>query len=445
MKETSRYPTRRCQEVIEYDDGSRKRICYSNNCPHYYQDEAGQLRTIDLGLREKQNGKVGKHHVRDRHVVSVGHRDNGDHSKVLAFRPDVNQALGTEQLEFSLDAIKFDGASQATDLSRNDKVDDLTTKLGSVIVRSTRQRTRQLILVDRPITSFQIRYTLHVKGLTIEERYGEFWFFGEADGEFRFRIRKPCLCGEDFQPLDIKGELVEHNLVANHDGTFTYTKTSTAALGKADLPAVYYIDADTYYSSTADGHVNYEGLLSWDTLHDAGTGDEAVDDSTSSGYSFQAAFWAPDDGRIRRVFFYFDTASTLNPSVVDLKIYGHSKNEADVSAQQGTQADTLTTADYDAFAGSEYGYNDSWSTIGYNTISFNSTGVNEINTSGVTKICCRERSHDYLDSQPDDAYRSGLYFADETGTDKDPYLEITEGAATCDPWYYYAQEQAAAL
>ena len=440
MQELRRYPTRRCQELVEFDDGSRKCICYSNNCPHFYQDEKGGLRPIDLAIREKQNGKVGKHHVRDRHVVSVGHRDDGNHAKFLAFRPDVNQALGTEQLEFSLDAVKFGGVDQTTDLSKNEKADNLTTRLGSVLVRSTRQRTRQLIRVDRPITSFEIRYTLHVKGLTVVKRFGEFWFFGK-DKEFRFRIRKPCLCGTNFQPLTIDGELVEHHLADNGDGTYIYTKVSTEAFGKAKLPAEYHVDADTYYSSTADGRVRRSAVEDWDTIHDAGSGTR-VDDSAVVEYVAQIMQPPPAvyESILIRSFFYFDTSGATSPSSIDLKIYGYALGGLVISAQKGTQSSTLAVGDYDAFSGSEYGYKSSWSTSGYNSISFNSTGVNDVNTTGTTKICCRDRTYDYLDSDPGVIVSTGSdgYYADQTGTDKDPYLEITEGSAPSgNPFFYY--------
>lgn len=428
-EQIARYPTRRCQEVVEFDDGSRVRRCYSHNCPHYYQDETGQLRPIDLAIREKQNAKVGKHHVRDRHVVSVGHRDDGERAKFLAFRPDVNQALGTEQLEFSLDSIEFDGVNQTADLSKNDKVDDLTTKLGSILVRSTRQRTRQLVRVERPISSFEIRYTLHVEGLRVEEKFGEYHFFGK-DGEFRFRIRKPCLCGLDFQPLDIKETLVEHSLTDNHDGTFAYAKTSTTAFATAELPAVYHVDADVYYSDTADGSVVYfNSSADWDTLHDAATG-TGVNDTNGYGHPGVTTTWAMDISRIiQRSFFNFDTSGTISPVAVSLRIHaGESVAAADVCAQKGTQASLLTTADYDSFAGSSYG-GVTWVRGIWNTIAFDAMGIDDLNTDGITKICCREQNYDYSDIPVPDfsSLDAGMYYADQAGTDKDPYLEITEG------------------
>jgi len=145
-----------------------------------------------------------------------------------------------------------------------------------------------------------------------------------------------------------------------------------------------------------------------------------------------------------RSFFYFDTTGASSPSAVDLLVYGATNARSDAEAQKGTQADSLSAADYDAFSGTEYGHV-SWAIGSYNTISFDSTGVNEIVTDGISKICCREYTHDYGDSQPSSGYQNGCYYADETGTDKDPYLEITEGAAVGIPYYYYAQEQAAAL
>lgn len=428
-------PVSRTQELVEYTGGVVKRRCYTHSCPHYFQDATSALRPIDLSLTDALS-TVGGIKVRNQNVVSVGFRADDSHEKFLGLRPDVNQALGTEQLEFSIESVKFGGAPQLVDTSANAALNRVTSDLGSVLVRTTRQGVRQLFKVSQAITSFEIRLTLHVKGLTIEERFGEFWFYG-AGHEFRFRIRKPSLWGTDFLKIqshdlqdDRYGDLVEHSLVENPDGTYTYTKASTALFTELaeHLPAAYYIDADTYFSTTADGRIVSMSYVDWDTPHDAETGGGgSYDTEHYSLFSGMRGGQHLGQWKICRVFFYFDTTAVSSPSAVDLKIYGNGEETANSCAQMGTQADTLTTADFDSFSGSSYGQSSGWDNAAYNTISFNGTGVSEINTSGVTKICAREYDHDYLDVDPAPTdYMNGLWFANEEGTDKDPYLEITE-------------------
>jgi hypothetical protein len=98
--------------------------------------------------------------------------------------------------------------------------------------------------------------------------------------------------------------------------------------------------------------------------------------------------------------------------------------------QNGTQAATLTTADYDSFDGSSYGNTSSWSTSGYNDITLNATGLSNINKTGETKYCAREKPHDYDNSTSGaSTYRNGIYFANQTGTTRDPKLVVTHAAA----------------
>jgi hypothetical protein len=95
---------------------------------------------------------------------------------------------------------------------------------------------------------------------------------------------------------------------------------------------------------------------------------------------------------------------------------------------KGTQADTLTTADYDSLTGSSYG--NVAVGAGWNTISFNPQGVSDINTSGTTKICHREKTHDYDNSAPgsDTKYGADIRSYDYAAATYDPYLEITEAS-----------------
>jgi hypothetical protein len=481
-------------------DGGKVR-CFSLSCPRYFMNEGGNLAPVRQVCVDAAS-TIGDITLWDKNVASVGVRKDGALSKYLGIRPDVNQTLGTEQLEFSIDKVTFDGVEQDVDTSKNDVLDASTIDVGSVIVRTGRIETRQLVKATNQVTTFEVEYTLHVKGMTVKERYGEFWFF--SGDEFRFKIRKPLLldaayqkifahelvypnsgtcsqCGlcclgggcewlgedklctryEDRPPVcvnypqpdddlpdgctmspafvekDLAQPLVVHSLVDNEDGTYTYKKTSTELFSKAApyLPDRYYIDADTYYSTTADGRVRLNNATSWSDARDGTIGTIADDTQSSAVSTFMSRFNTDKGGDtwdVCRGFFFFDTSAVSNTiRTATLNIYGFSNADTSVTAQEGTQASTLTTSDFDAFKGDAFG-SVSWVTGAYNTITFNEAGRDAINAGGTTRICGRESSYDVADVDPDDAggsdteYSCGCYFADNTGTAEDPYLEITE-------------------
>ena len=131
---------------------------------------------------------------------------------------------------------------------------------------------------------------------------------------------------------------------------------------------------------------------------------------------------------IRRSFLYFETAGIPDGAIitdVKLKMYGVDQYDTDVCVMKGSQADTLTTADFDSFTGFEYSHT-SWSS-GWNTITFNSTGRSDINKTGISKICMRENTHDYANSSPPSGatndYSNHAYSANNASNK--PYLDIT--------------------
>jgi hypothetical protein len=101
----------------------------------------------------------------------------------------------------------------------------------------------------------------------------------------------------------------------------------------------------------------------------------------------------------------------------------------------GTEADPLETGDFDAFSGSAWANTVGWSTTGYNDMTLDEQGESDCEDAvgGTFKICMREYTHDYSNSSPGGAgnhYYNGGYFAEETGTDKDPKVVIEYTAAT---------------
>lgn len=182
----------------------------------------------------------------------------------------------------------------------------------------------------------------------------------------------------------------------------------------------------SYYGGMADGFCGNEGYT-WTTIRGASSGNTVNSNQVREDNAPQAYHWVNTYCIIFRTFFFFDTSAIADGDTVDscdLKLRGYRYAASSVSAQKGTQADTLTTNDYNNFEGNEYGHV-SWAADAWNSISFNAQGKVDINKTGVTKICCREYEHDYLDSMPVAGfnYRNGCYFADHPVNI--PYLDIT--------------------
>ena len=433
---------RTTQEIILSDNSRLYRINSTQN-PLYYRTQTGIYAPINVQEKKVERGNGGDMVLRKASITTVGFKVADDAYKYLGLRPDCMQD-GSEQLEFSIQSIEFDGKAQPVDLSRNQAVSPTLTEIGPLVyVQSLRQRTRQLVKVDRRISSFKIVYQINAVGLVaaIRNDIGEIWFYSKATEEFRFRIRPPYLVGMDGEPHRTT-DAVKHSIAVNKDGTMLYIKENAIDLSAIEAP--YFIDADTVYSSTADGRIRSTqsspvAQEAWDYTHDATSGDVVSSSESSAGdatLSYKSMFtFVVYNCRIYRSFFYFSLASLVGRCIAaSVSLYGVSSGSTKVGIQKGTQADSLSTADVHAFTGSMWGNTDSWNTSGYNTITLNATGLADADAAigGNLKMCAREYTYDVLDVLPvaeENNYRNGMYYADQTGTSNDPYMLITLGIA----------------
>jgi hypothetical protein len=415
--------------IHRMSDGKNVYHCRTHQNPVAY-GPPDNLKFIELdSLKDTSSKSVNGIWLRDKNIMSVGVRQDGRKQKYLGIRPDDNQT-GSEQFEFSIERIEFDGVEIPVDVAGHIPIDPVTADLGNVLVRATRQGARQMVSVPAPVKHFRIIFTINFKGLDYKRKddIDEEWFYSQKTGEFRLRLGKPLfIYAETYEPLPNVQHLIKHTVRDNHDGTLTYIKESTKYFSADLLPQSYLIDANTVYSSTADGYVeNTNGT--WSVCRSAASGNSLNAYGTTSGFftfvSYGQTYY------IDRSFFYFNTSS-LSGSVTAVTGYWcsgvYSSSGIDVAAQKGTQADTLTTADFDSFSGSYYGTK-TWpsdNTVAYQAIVFNAQGRADINQSGTTKICLRDYSYDYGNIEPFLGFQAYGYFSDYTGTSRDPYLSIT--------------------
>lgn len=162
----------------------------------------------------------------------------------------------------------------------------------------------------------------------------------------------------------------------------------------------------TIYGDSNDGIVAATGST-WSAVRSATTG------TLTCGYTIYAyypATWAESNtncvsAKIDRAFLFFNTSSIPDDACIlsaNLKLspgYTCTYTHTSVCAMKGVQNASLALTDFDAFTGSEYGHV-TWDQYNLNTIAFNSTGINDIDKTGTTKICCREYQYDYLNSTP---------------------------------------------
>ena len=205
----------------------------------------------------------------------------------------------------------------------------------------------------------------------------------------------------------------------------------------------------TIYASAADGYVN-KSDSDWATARDATTGGGSDDSGSAASIVINATRAATRGGgyeyRVSRVFMFFSTSGiSSNVASATLKIYGYSQSSADVIAVKATSdIGTITTADINSITGWSTGsadgsgggdnesnvtkYSDeltSWSTSGYNDFTLTGTALANMRDDNYLYVCIMETVHDLRDIAPTGTSSNGCYFANYSGTSRDPYIDYT--------------------
>jgi hypothetical protein len=213
-------------------------------------------------------------------------------------------------------------------------------------------------------------------------------------------------------------------------------------------------DTLTVYSqanpaSTAMNEQVYRVVTSetWATIiAGAGNGSQYVGAGGDWFCGFQSSSIVAQFGSNIRTIFLFDTSaltSSASISAAVISLYGESKlddfatpSTPDINVYTSTPASNTVKADADytqvgstaqcdtaiTFAG--------FSTTAYNDFTLNATGISNVSKTGISKFGARNVNHDVAASAPTAAGtiktgRVSGYFANETGTTKDPKLVVT--------------------
>ena len=420
-------------KTFDLGNGKRRLVCHCKPI-HYLKDN--KFEDINLDFREE----IDKF-ITDENKVSIGFRKDLEIYKYFGVRYDEEHQFEGTIKEIKLDKVEQVKGDKVSSLQRKSPI-EIRHQLNpdiEIINRINEVSLKNFVKVSNPIEDFRIVEELHLKGLTCSNKkkgisytpdeFGRFNFVDEK-GELKFWINPPFF-------EDSEGEISQNivHTLQEVSGHLIYIKTPTKE-GQDDLVLAQYpilVDTNTYFSSTSDNSTYLTGT-DWTIQGDAtGTAVRVANlhENSSAMDSYYSA--KGPTTQIERSFFYFDTSdlgagATVTAAV--LKIYGYLSAGSSVSAQKGTQADPLTTADYNNFTGSEYAHV-AWAINQYNTITFNAQGKSDVVVDGTTKICCREYTYDYGNTIPDADYANGCYYSDEELTTKDPKLEIdyTENGA----------------
>ena len=199
----------------------------------------------------------------------------------------------------------------------------------------------------------------------------------------------------------------------------------------------------TIYADSTDGSVGL-GSVGWDSIHDASDVKNAYFAST---HRDTAVHVSESGGNIYlfRVFMSFDTSGiSVAPSSANLRIYGKTNDTSDLIVVKSTQQLPLPSPETQVFNdldGWTSGYDDSnltaysseitfWNTGAYNSIPLNATALSDMASLSTFKVAILNHEYDYEDDAPSGVDVSvGMYFTQETGTDKDPYIDYTDATA----------------
>ncbi len=451
-------PLKPSQVMIVKEDKTLIR-CYGHQNPQYYYDENYDLNPINVSIVESSSSSIGGIYLRNKNIISVGHRNSSETYKYLGLRPSQNQTSGSEQLEWSLNSAEINGSNINLSLGQNEEIDAVTRKLGNVHIVSNRQRTSQLVEIpsSTTVTDFSITFTIHLTGLRIANTINSETGFYEQDsrgryrienehGDFRFWIVRPILMDDNYDWVYDETKdywLTDHSLKLNSDGTYEYIKKPSPDMlfNSVSLPAsVKFIDSTTIYSESEDfyaGDFRNSGGNWADLRNDTSSpgGGAYMNTGTTTG---QALAHKKTNGfkYIRRVYFHFDTSAVTNtPTAGTLKVYAtdtDSSTNSDFVVCKSTDDGSPAEDDMDAIDFS-VAYSDvitRGNSAGYKTFTLNSTAFSDIASLSLFKCGVCEEPHDKDNDEPDASsteqkFLMTIRMSDYTGTGSDPYIEIT--------------------
>lgn len=424
-------------KTFKKDNGQKVKRIY--NKPIHYKDEKGNFKETDVSLKLQPHTKDFNHYMTDKNKFSYGFRTDGDPKKMYGIRLNKGSQFEISPVQIQLDNTEVDLSNgfNSVNLTNPHVVEHEVTNDVDIWNKVHENYLKTAIKTTKWVSTFKITERIHIKGFTIKNELVDGKYVPNEENAFVFESNKDPENVIVIPQPKMWTETGEYSEEINHslerkNGKLIYTKTPTKQ-GEFWLMSnkpTFYIDASNYTSTgtTADGYVTRKILISntsWSNMVSAASGSTTYDTSTTYTAGMIATT-GKDYYYITRSFLYFDTSSIEDYSTIDsvvLNVNCDTNANTSVIAQEGTQANTLATTDYDAF-GSNWSSNVSLTADAWNSITLNSTARNNLNLTGTTKICLREYNHDHQVVEPasETGYLNGIYYSESTNA---PYLDIT--------------------
>ena len=205
------------------------------------------------------------------------------------------------------------------------------------------------------------------------------------------------------------------------------------------------------YAYTGDGYLARFNQGSWSAARASSVGTNVNSTGTSNSVAISASKTSARGGgsayHIYRSFFVFDTSNiTIDVASATLKIRGIPNVTGDqIALKSNSDIETLGTDDFNAIEGwnittdgSGGGSNLSnvtkysgdlttWNGVGYNDFTLTSNALHDMRADDKIYIAIINSNYDLIDIEPTgfSDNRSGLRYANYTGTGSDPYIDYT--------------------
>jgi len=198
---------------------------------------------------------------------------------------------------------------------------------------------------------------------------------------------------------------------------------------------------ENIFSGNDDGNINNSGS-NWSTVISAGSGSEILvsgaQGNLNSIYNSGGTYY------LQRDFLFFDLSTiegTIESGTINWKQAGKNNGINDgydyFTFFEATNAGALENGDFDSFTSTQLTdpIDITDTTDGsYMVFDLNQDGIDYVNEKGTSKFCARE-GHDINGIAPSGSNTWNVsggypYMSEQTGTDSDPFLEITIGAET---------------
>jgi hypothetical protein len=210
---------------------------YTKQSPINYKKSDGSYEEIDLTFQDTTS-TIGNISLMDKGIISVGKRKGNNPHKVVGIRPDKNQHLGTQQLEFSLVNVELNGENQDFNVET-----DLEVKLKA-------SKVFQLVKLNKEFNDCKIEFDIYCKGLELQNiKYDS----NKTIRDYGFNLNN---VGED----NGNSMLNTHNNYTNLNKDIPYLDFTVGKINNEFITMGQYTESEEFGSSDLSNYSIHEDM-----------------------------------------------------------------------------------------------------------------------------------------------------------------------------------------